>query len=189
MEIKQLQSCSRLLGTFLVLSFSLAALASADSTTLEASMTARSSRRALISTPADVVQQFLMPHNRERTKLGLPPLQWSEKLASYASWWANQRKGDCALIHSNTNYGENIFWGSGKDWKPADAVDEWAAEKQYYDYKMNTCVQHQDCLHYTQIIWRQSLYVGCARVTCASGDTFITCNYDPHGNVIGQKPF
>ncbi|PIA28601.1 hypothetical protein AQUCO_06800039v1 [Aquilegia coerulea] len=135
------------------------------------------------------IQDFLVPHNCIRANLGLRPLQWSEKLASFANSWANQRKKDCALIHSNTDYGENIFWGSGKDWTPSNAVAAWAAEKKYYNYKMNTCIQNKDCLHYTQMVWKQSLRVGCAKVTCKSGDTFITCNYDPHGNVIGQKPF
>ncbi|XP_010265476.1 PREDICTED: pathogenesis-related protein PRB1-3-like [Nelumbo nucifera] len=174
MEIKQLVS-GGLLG-ILLLSFSLPCFIT-------------SSALQVLRTPADTVEQYLSSHNRERAKLGLRPLQWSEKLASYANQWANQRRDDCALIHSNSNYGENIFWGSGRDWKSADAVKEWAAEKQYYNYQSNRCVQNHDCLHYTQIIWKQSLYVGCGRVTCRSGDTFITCNYDPHGNVIGQKPF
>lgn len=135
------------------------------------------------------IQQFLTPHNILRAQLGLPPLRWSKKLANFASWWANQRRDDCKLTHSRREYGENLFWGSGKNWEPRNAVAEWAKEKRYYSYKTNTCTHHRDCLHYTQIIWRQSSEVGCARVVCKSGDTFITCNYFPHGNVIGQKPF
>ncbi|KAB1205514.1 Pathogenesis-related protein PR-1 [Morella rubra] len=147
------------------------------------------SRRLLKSAPRNTIQQYLTPHNTIRAKLGLPPLQWSKKLANYASWWAHQRQGDCALIHSNSNYGENLFWGSGKDWKPADAVEAWAAERSYYNPETNSCTQNRDCLHYTQIIWRQSSKVGCAKVLCRSPlDTLIICNYDPHGNVIGQRP-
>ncbi|KAL5699283.1 hypothetical protein ACHQM5_030211 [Ranunculus cassubicifolius] len=146
-------------------------------------------RRVLKPARTSTIQKFLIPHNRVRAKLGLRPLQWSEKLANFAKSYANQRKKDCALRHSNTNYGENIFWGSGKDWRPSDAVTAWADEKKYYNYKLNSCLQKEDCLHYTQIVWKESLRVGCARVICNSGDTFITCNYDPHGNVIGQKPF
>ncbi|KAF8015238.1 hypothetical protein BT93_H0899 [Corymbia citriodora subsp. variegata] len=145
--------------------------------------------RHLLAGSSTVIQQYLAPHNAVRSRLGLPPLQWSQSLASYASSWARQRRGDCALIHSSGNYGENLFWGAGSKWRPGDAVAAWAAEGPYYDYGSNTCAAGRDCLHYTQLVWRQSLRVGCARVICANGDTFITCNYDPHGNVIGQRPY
>ncbi|KAK8505445.1 hypothetical protein V6N13_045882 [Hibiscus sabdariffa] len=147
------------------------------------------SRRLLKQTSNSEIQQYLIPHNILRAQQRLPPLKWSKKLAKYASWWAHKRQGDCALIHSTSNYGENLFWGSGKDWKPGDAVTAWAAEKSYYNRESNRCTDNQDCLHYTQIIWKNSFKIGCAKVVCRSGDTLITCNYDPHGNVIGQKPF
>lgn len=146
------------------------------------------SRRQL-TTPYTTIDQFLTPHNIIRSKLGLPPLKWSKKLANYAYWWANQRRGDCALVHSGSDYGENLFWGSGKDWSPSEAVALWADERTYYDYYTNSCVQNQECLHYTQIVWRSTMKVGCAKVKCWNGNTFISCNYDPHGNVIGQRPF
>lgn len=149
------------------------------------------SRRLLKQTSSNgaIIRQFLIPHNKLRAERRLPPLKWSKKLANYASWWAHKRQGDCALIHSNGKYGENLFWGSGKDWKPSDAVAAWGAEKRNYNYKTNSCGKNKDCLHYTQIVWRKSLKVGCAKVVCRSGDTIIACNYDPYGNVIGQKPF
>ncbi|XP_020089643.1 pathogenesis-related protein PR-1-like [Ananas comosus] len=146
----------------------------------------RPSRRLLQST---MLQQFLVPHNLIRGSLGLPPLQWSDALAGYASWWASQRSGDCALVHSDSDYGENIFWGAGAEWQPGDTVAAWAAESSFYDYGSNSCQPDQDCSHYTQIVWRNSLRIGCAQIVCTTGDTFITCNYDPHGNVMGQRPF
>ncbi|KAJ8526612.1 hypothetical protein K7X08_029089 [Anisodus acutangulus] len=148
-----------------------------------------SSRRLLTTTPRNIVKQYLNPHNKSRAKLGLPPLKWSNKLANYASWWGHQRQVSCELVHSRGDYGENLFWGSGKDWKPRDAVKAWAKEGPYYDYKSNSCKKNEQCLHYTQIIWKQSTRVGCAKVVCKTGDTLISCNYDPHGNVVGEKPF
>ncbi|XP_020090319.1 pathogenesis-related protein 1-like [Ananas comosus] len=152
------------------------------------SSTAGASRR-MLQQQSSLAQQFLAPHNSLRGSLGLPPLRWSGALASYAQWWAGQRSGDCALVHSDTNYGENIFWGGGAGWQAGDAVAAWAAERSYYDYGSNACRPDEDCSHYTQMVWRQSQWLGCARVVCATGDTFITCNYDPHGNIMGQKPF
>ncbi|KAJ4707704.1 pathogenesis-related protein 1-like [Melia azedarach] len=183
MEIRLLFSYGLILGTFLIFS-SLPSLSLSDS---RHNFLAR--RLATESTGKSTIQQYLAPHNIVRAKLGLPPLKWSKKLANFSSWWAHQRQRDCELAHSNSSYGENLFWGSGKNWKPGDAVAAWAQEKSYYDHKTNSCTKNKDCLHYTQMVWRQSLKVGCARVVCKSGDTFITCNYDPHGNVIGQKPF
>ncbi|PRQ29911.1 hypothetical protein RchiOBHm_Chr5g0018951 [Rosa chinensis] len=150
----------------------------------------RSSPHKTSPTPSsNTIQQYLIPHNTERSKLGLPPLKWSNKLESYASWWARQRREDCSLIHSNSEFGENLFWGSGHDWKPSDAVKAWATESCYYNHKTNSCDQKKDCLHYTQMVWKQSSKIGCAKVICRSGDTIFACVYDPPGNVIGQKPF
>eukprot|EP01018_Ginkgo_biloba_P006481 Gb_20955 [translate_table: standard] len=86
-------------------------------------------------------------------------------------------------------YGENIFWGKGRDFSAADAVGSWVNEKQYYDYSTNTCAAGQVCGHYTQVVWRNSVKLGCARVVCNDGGIFIICNYNPPGNFNGQKPF
>ncbi|KAF3628202.1 Pathogenesis-related protein PR-1 [Capsicum annuum] len=91
-------------------------------------------RRLLTTTtPSDIVKQYLPPHNKARAKLGLPPLKWSNKLTNYASWWGHQRQVSCELVHSRSDYEENLFWGSGKDWKPCDAVMAWAKERPYYE--------------------------------------------------------
>ncbi|KAJ8634645.1 hypothetical protein MRB53_008912 [Persea americana] len=58
----------------------------------------------------NLATQFLAPHNEARAALGMHPLVWDWRVARYAAWYANQRRGDCALRHSNGPYGENIFW-------------------------------------------------------------------------------
>ncbi|XP_059461457.1 pathogenesis-related protein PR-1-like [Corylus avellana] len=133
--------------------------------------------------------QFLAPHNVARLALRLRPLLWDAKLARYAQWYANQRRFDCALEHSDGPYGENIFWGSGNDWTPSQAVADWVSERQWYDYWSNSCAGGEQCGHYTQIVWSSTRRVGCARVKCL-GDrgVFMTCNYDPPGNYIGERP-
>lgn len=138
----------------------------------------------------NLASQFLAPHNVARLALRLPPLLWDTKLARYAQWYANQRRFDCALKHSSGPYGENIFWGSGHDWTPAQAVTAWVSERQWYNYWANSCTNGQECGHYTQIVWSTTRRVGCARVNCF-GDrgVFMTCNYDPPGNYIGERPY
>ncbi|GAA0173136.1 defense/immunity protein [Lithospermum erythrorhizon] len=132
---------------------------------------------------------FMAPQNAARAELGLRPLTWDRKLASYAKWWASQRKQDCALQHSSGPYGENIFWGSSTDFTPDQAAQDWVSEKKYYNYGDNSCAEGQDCGHYTQIVWKNSKRIGCAKAECYNGGVFMICNYDPPGNYIGEKPY
>nr|AHW81904.1 pathogenesis-related protein [Morus alba var. atropurpurea] len=135
-------------------------------------------------------QDFLDPHNRARAKVGVGPMTWDDSVAAYARNYANQRQGDCKLVHSGGPYGENIAWSSG-DLSAAGAVGMWVAEKSLYDYYSNTCVGRNPmgCLHYTQVVWRKSTRLGCAKVRCNSGGSFVICNYNPPGNYIGQRPY
>lgn len=134
--------------------------------------------------------QFLGPQNAARARVGERPLVWDPRLERYAKWYANQRRYDCALVHSNGPYGENIFWGSGTDWTPGQAAVDWLAEGRFYKHVSNSCAGGQVCGHYTQIVWKGTRRVGCARVTCAQGKgVFMTCNYDPPGNYYGEKPY
>ncbi|KAL1210551.1 Pathogenesis-related protein PR-1 [Cardamine amara subsp. amara] len=138
---------------------------------------------------ADYAQQFMGPQNAVRARLRLKPLKWDAKLARYAQWWANQRRHDCALMHSNGPYGENLFWGSGDRWKPAQAANGWLSEARSYNYRSNSC-NGEMCGHYTQIVWKNTQRIGCAHVICSGGaGVFLTCNYDPPGNFLGTKPY
>ncbi|KAK3124373.1 hypothetical protein QOZ80_7BG0585720 [Eleusine coracana subsp. coracana] len=139
-------------------------------------------------------EDYLDPHNAARDDVGVNPLTWDDTVAAYAQSYAEQRRGDCALVHSQGGpYGENIFWGSaGGDWSAADAVKSWVDEKQFYDHDSNSCSapEGQSCGHYTQVVWRDTTAVGCARVVCDDdAGVFIICSYDPPGNVVGQSPY
>ncbi|XP_068648392.1 pathogenesis-related protein PR-1-like [Aristolochia californica] len=137
-----------------------------------------------------LASQFLGPHNAVRSALRMPSLVWDPRVARYAQWYANQRRRDCALKHSNGPYGENIFWGSGTGWTPAHAVTAWAGERKWYKYWSNDCALGRECGHYTQMIWRTTRRLGCAKVTCSGGKgIFMVCNYDPPGNYIGERPY
>ncbi|XP_022725122.1 pathogenesis-related protein 1C-like [Durio zibethinus] len=133
-------------------------------------------------------KEFLDPQNEVRADVNVEALTWDDQVAAYAQNYADQRIGDCDLVHSGGQYGENIAWGSG-DLSIADAVKMWVGEKVYYDGRSNSCASGQICAHYTQVVWRNSVHVGCAKVRCANGGTFITCNYDPPGNAFGETPF
>lgn len=138
----------------------------------------------------NVINDFIYLQNRARAAVGVPPLVWDTELAQYADLYAKQRRQDCLLKHSNGPYGENIFWGSGDMWNPAQAAAAWVGERRWYTYGSNSCNGGQECGHYTQIVWKTTTRIGCAMVTCFQGrGVFMTCNYDPPGNYIGEKPY
>ncbi|KAI3833625.1 hypothetical protein MKX03_010669 [Papaver bracteatum] len=122
-------------------------------------------------------EDFLAPHNAARDDVNFGPLEWDETVAAYACDYANQRAGDCSMIHSSGPYGENLSMSTG-DLSAADAVKMWVDEISNYDYYSNSCQGGEN-----------SVRLGCARVTCSTGGTFVICSYDPLGNVIGQRPY
>ncbi|KAL4555899.1 hypothetical protein LXL04_038531 [Taraxacum kok-saghyz] len=135
-------------------------------------------------------QNYLDAHNVDaRALVGVGNMVWNATLATYAQNYANQRMGDCNLVHSNGPYGENLAKGSGTFTGTA-AVNLWVGEKTYYNYATNTCASGQVCGHYTQVVWRNSNQLGCARVQCTNSNWwFVICSYYPRGNYIGQSPY
>ncbi|KAI5448239.1 pathogenesis-related protein 1 [Lathyrus oleraceus] len=145
-----------------------------------------------ITSAQDSPIDYLKPHNAARSAiegLNISNLVWDEKLVAFAQNYANQRK-DCKVIPSGGNggyYGENLAISNGYI-SGAEAVKLWVDEQPHFDQYHNKCV-NGECLHYTQVIWNDSLRVGCGKVKCDNGGTFITCNYYPPGNIPGQDPF
>nr|WDS83913.1 pathogenesis-related protein 1 [Musa balbisiana] len=134
-------------------------------------------------------QDFVDAHNTARAAVGVGPVSWDDTVTAYAENYANQRIGDCQLVHSGGPYGENLFWGSSTEFTGIDAVNSWVDEKQYYDHDSNSCADGQVCGHYTQVVWQDSKTIGCARAQCDNGGIFIICNYNPAGNIVGQSPY
>ncbi|KAK4438022.1 Basic form of pathogenesis-related protein 1 [Sesamum alatum] len=134
-------------------------------------------------------QDYVNAHNTARNQVGVGPVVWDTTLANYAQNYANQRISDCALTHSNGVYGENLAKGSSSSFSGVTAVNMWVAEKQYYDYNTNSCIGGNQCLHYTQVVWRDSTRLGCARVQCNNGWYYVVCSYDTAGNWEGEWPY
>lgn len=142
-----------------------------------------------LSLSQNTPQDYVAAHNKVRTPIGLKPLTWNTTLVQYAQNYANQRSVDCELIHSDGPYGENLAEASW-DLTAAEAVQMWADEKPFYNYLLDSCVPGEMCGHYTQIVWRDTATVGCAKVICTNNKwSFVICNYDPPGNYIGERPF
>ena len=142
---------------------------------------------SLISFAQNSPTDFVAVHNQARSEVGVGPLSWNQTLAAYAQNYADQRSGDCQMEHSGGPFGENLAEGYG-NMDGSDAVKFWLTEKPNYDHNDNKCV-NDECLHYTQIVWRDIVHVGCARAKCNNGWMFVICSYDPPGNVVGERPY
>ncbi|MBF0135376.1 MAG: CAP domain-containing protein [Magnetococcus sp. DMHC-1] len=151
--------------------------------------------------PADMAKAMVKRHNHHRSQVGVGGLAWSAKLANHALEWAKILAADgCKMRHRTDGlYGENIFWQSPIMWSdgrrevakvnPDTVVDSWASEQKDYNYAQNTCTPGQVCGHYTQVVWRATEEVGCAMHICPDRGQIWVCNYHPHGNMVGEKPY
>jgi hypothetical protein len=126
----------------------------------------------------------------------LPALQWSAEATKKAEAWAAR----CTFEHNPERgpFGENLAAATPGAWKTQDVVKDWAGEAAHYNLSRNSCASGKVCGHYTQLVWRNTTHVGCAKRTCTKNSPFgrdfptwelWVCNYAPPGNVIGQKPY
>jgi pathogenesis-related protein 1 len=78
--------------------------------------------------------------------------------------------------------------GTARHYGVVDAVKAWESEKPNYRGQPLGLSNSADIGHYTQMVWRHSKQIGCAKAECR-GNLIVVCNYDPPGNVLGQKPY
>ena len=145
--------------------------------------------------------EFVAAHNAARARAApaanpvLPVMAWDDNAAQIASNYAQQ----CTFLHNPNRgaLGENLFAAAGTDLTPTQVVGNWEGESQFYDYAANSCQASKQCGHYTQVVWRNSIKVGCATQDCEQGSPIAgfsrwriwVCDYSPPGNVVGQKPY
>ncbi|PKN45195.1 MAG: hypothetical protein CVU59_09740 [Deltaproteobacteria bacterium HGW-Deltaproteobacteria-17] len=135
-------------------------------------------------------QALLDHHNRVRAEVKVAPLVWSGKLQGVAAAWGRKLvdKG-CVMEHSRgSGYGENLFMGSAEYFTMVDAAKSWEGEKKYYSGAPLDGSNWYRSGHYTQMVWRETTEIGCARVTC-KGSLIVICNYNPPGNFMGRKAY
>lgn len=140
-------------------------------------------------------------HNTIRKAVGVEPVKWSPDVAKFAQAWANEiaRTGD--VKHRpydegvwKQKYGENIGWGGGA-YTAMDAAKGWQSEIKFYT--PGTAIPQDfasfQAGHYTQMVWKASTEVGAGKAVIQAGQfkgwTVHVCNYNPPGNVLGQKPY
>jgi Cysteine-rich secretory protein family len=140
------------------------------------------------------ITPILQEHNTCRSALQLPAMSWSDALAKDALAWArhlatiDQGQHDASIRGKE---GENIFWGTTGAFTYGQMVGFWVNEKKSFKYGVfPDCRTNRTAVvgHYTQIVWKNTLSVGCALASNGKTD-YMVCRYSPFGNVEGEKPY
>jgi uncharacterized protein YkwD len=143
----------------------------------------------------DLASSILAVHNQERAAVGVPPLVWSNELASGAQTWAQNLATTGEFAHDPNRpdgVGENIagFNPSMGVSAPGEGQSLWVDEKQNWQGGVLTPENWYPTGHYTQMVWKDTQEVGCGT---ASGDghpfSILVCRYNPNGNFMGQAPY
>ncbi len=147
------------------------------------------------SSGSDVETEFLALHNNLRAKFGIPPLTWSATLASYSKSWSETMASTHTFHHGGTHHtGENIAYGTTRVYSPSDLFGFWSRESKMFitgpNYPhVSTTGNALDVSHYTQILWSKTTEVGCGLAESSTGSTYLTCQYSPPGNILGNPVY
>ncbi|CAO3565887.1 unnamed protein product [Mortierella alpina] len=125
-------------------------------------------------------QLILDTHNKHRARHQAPPLTWNNEAAQFGNNWIQA----CQFKHSGGKFGENLAAGY-RDFKAV--IDGWYSEVKFYQYG-NPGFSMQTG-HFTQVVWKGTKTVGCAKKFCPNSNwTIYICNYAAPGNMMGAFP-
>jgi hypothetical protein len=148
------------------------------------------------TTHAPVMTDLLNAHNAKRALHCTPKLQWDQAIADAALAWAKKctnthESQDAHPVNPNpSQWGENLmtFRPAGQT-KDADALqNSWYCEINWYKFEApkwaggskNGCDPPVNG-HFTQLVWKDTTKVGCAKTQCSFGDYWV-CKYSKPGN-------
>jgi hypothetical protein len=147
---------------------------------------ANAALRAQVGPSADE-QALLAAHNEARAKHCVPPMRWSAQLAAAAQSWVNKCTHNPqypALFEHDPQRGtagENLAWGPSLTAR--QAADLWY--KEIGNYNFAAPVYSSAVGHFTQLVWRATTQVGCAKAACGK-IVLWSCRYSPPGNMNAQ---
>lgn len=132
---------------------------------------------------------MLKSHNDERAAVAVRPLVWDTQIGAAAAAYATELAASGTLRHSQKGtrqgQGENLWIGTRGAFPPRAMVANWASEKSMFLPGIFPNVSRTrnwaDVAHYTQIIWPETVSLGCGIGSSRQFDVLV-CRYSPAGN-------
>ena len=160
-------------------------------------MVVQAQQPSVVVDSQDDINAILDAHNAYRKVHGAPALAWSRSLAKDAAAWGEE----CRWEHdqSNKDQGENLYasFGYPEDTLYQNSAKSWYDEVALYDFNNPKNSNFKDVGHFTQMVWKSSKKLGCARVRCPDGQNgspfsadgewlYVVCRYSPPGNMMSS---
>jgi hypothetical protein len=136
----------------------------------------------------EFINELLDEHNKIRSKHNVPPLKLDPELAKYSQEHASSlaargvtRASPCRL--GDKTLGENVTMSGGSILTPQKVIEIWLKEKENYNFKQPE--KSNSTSRFTQLVWRDSEYIGIGIATLGQS-TYVVTNYYPVGNKVGE---
>ncbi|XP_042142042.1 Golgi-associated plant pathogenesis-related protein 1-like [Ixodes scapularis] len=135
-------------------------------------------------------------HNYYRKPSATSPLRYIYNLQAWAQQWAEKLALTDVIEHRPpqpdpyNRMGENIYWKglTEPNFVPSGqkrVTTLWFKEIHQYNY--NNPGYNSKTSHFTQMVWKATIYVGCGYArSYYSKTTYVVCNYWPQGNTRGE---
>ena len=131
------------------------------------------------------IDKVLQIHNKLREKHNSPPLNidisLNKKAKQYANILFNYPENYVSFTHKKEPLGENIYIDIKKE--PIEICQDWYNEKE--NYKNNTKKFQKESLHFTQIVWKNTKFLGFGYVSSGNQCCAVAL-YFPPGNIFND---
>ncbi|XP_020385271.1 uncharacterized protein glipr2 [Rhincodon typus] len=134
--------------------------------------------------------ELLQEHNRLRALHQSQPLQLNSDLSNQAQKWADHLIEIHQLQHSNTEYGENLWYKWSIEAKPptgTEVSESWYNEIKKYNFSSPGFKSGTG--HFTQMVWKESREMGAGCATDGKGMFMVVAVYNPPGNITNPGYF
>lgn len=134
------------------------------------------------TTDKDFIIDCLCWHNEYRARHSVPAMSISMKLCVSAQEWANHLASRNELYYPPQrifNFGQNIFCCVEASLVASISGQEvatyWYSSIKRYDYYKRPSLLHTNvnCGHFTQIVWKNSKFMGVGKSTSKTGKIFV----------------
>ncbi len=137
-------------------------------------------------------QEGLIMHNKYRAEHHVPEMELNKELCEIAQKYADELAKRNIMQHSHAKFkgtasmGENLFWCSGYEPNGGAGVTSWYDEIHDYDFKNGKSKNGNVVGHFTQVVWKESKYVGMG-IGKVGNSYYVVANYYPAGNLVGAE--